>query len=193
MIPTVNTGGWTKTLEIVEEYIRGFRGVDRQPLIYGLRDDLIDPVAASDPTYRTNGSKYFIHNEEMISQGSIISGPAVLGTEPEEIGPFTNSFMTNRALIWYKMVAIFQVSDAWTYLNPSKNHCDGRLGFRLIYNHNLGPRNIYHMAAVAEKKLAQYSYTGKKKNWTFEKYATLHKEHHNILESLNEHGYTGID
>ena len=57
----------------------------------------------------------------------------------------------------------------------------------------MGPRNIDHIAAGREKNLAQYSYTGKKRNWTFEKYATLHKEHHNILDSLKEHGYTCID
>ena len=56
-----------------------------------LRYDLISPVSASDPTYRANGSEYFTHDEEMIAQGLILSGPAVLGTDPEEIGPFTDS------------------------------------------------------------------------------------------------------
>ena len=129
----------------------------------------------------------------MISQGLIVSGPVVLGTDRKEIGTFTNSFITDRVLIWDKMVAIFQGSDAWTYLKTDKNHCDGRLGLRLIYNHYLGPINIDHMEAGAEKKIAQCSYTGEKRNNTFEKYATLHKEHHNVLESLKEHGYTGIE
>ena len=67
----------------MEDYIRGFYGVDGQPLSYGLREDLIAPVAASDPTYRANGSDYFTHDEEMIARGSILSGPAALGTDPE--------------------------------------------------------------------------------------------------------------
>ena len=49
------------------------------------------------------------------------------------------------------------------------------------------------MAAGTEKKLTQCTYTGEKRNWTFKKYATFRKEQHNILESLKEHGYTGID
>ena len=73
-----------------------------------MREDLIAPVAAHDTTYRTNGSEYFTHNKEMISQILIISGHAVLGTEPEEIGPFTDYFITNRALIWGKIDEIFQ-------------------------------------------------------------------------------------
>ena len=58
------------------------------------------------------------------------------------------------------MVAIFQALDAWTYLKPSKKHRDGIMGYKLIYNHYLGPSNTDHMAAGAEKKLAQCTYTG---------------------------------
>ena len=62
VVPTVNPKDWTKNLETVEEYIRGFWGVDEKPLSYRLRDDLISPVAASDPTYHANGEEYFTHN-----------------------------------------------------------------------------------------------------------------------------------
>ena len=105
----------------------------------------------------------------------------MLGTDPEEIGPFTDSFITYIVLVWDKKVAIFQGYEAWTYLKPDKNNCNGRLRFRLIYNHYLGPSNIYHMAAGAEKKLVQYSYTEEKRNWSFETYTTLHKEQNNII------------
>ena len=90
----------SQDLETVEEYIRGFRGVYGQHLSYWLRDDLISPVAKSDPTYRANISNYFAHYEWMIAQGSVLSGPAVLGTYTEEIVPFTESSITYRALIW---------------------------------------------------------------------------------------------
>ena len=49
------------------------------------------------------------------------------------------------------------------------------------------------MADDAEKKLTQYSYTGENRNWTFEKYSTLNNGKHNIIDSLKEHGYTGIE
>ena len=49
------------------------------------------------------------------------------------------------------------------------------------------------MAADPKKKLDQCTYTKKKRNWTFKKYANLHKEQKNILNILKEHGYTGID
>ena len=135
VVTTVDPREWPKTLETMEYYIRVFWGVDVKPLRYGLRDDFISPVAADDPTYRDNGSEYFTHDEEMIAQGSILSGPAVLETNPEDIGTFTNSLITYRALIWDNMVKIFQGLDAWTYIKPATKHRDGILVFRLIYNH----------------------------------------------------------
>ena len=37
------------------------------------------------------------------------------------------------------------------------------------------------------------SYNGEKRRWTFEKYVTLHKEQHTILQGLKDYGYAGID
>ena len=160
VVPTVDQRDWPNTLEKVEDYIRGFSWVNGQPLSYEFSEDLIAAIVASDPTYRNNGSDYFMRDEEMIAQGLILSGPAALETDPEEMGPFTHSFITNRAFICYRMVAIFQESDAWTYFNPANKHRDGSLGFRLIYNHYLSPRNRDHMADGADKKLSWCSYTG---------------------------------
>ena len=70
-------------------------------------DDLISTASASDPTHLINGIKYFIHDGEMITHVSILSGIAALGSDPEYVGPFTDSFITDRALIWDKMFAIF--------------------------------------------------------------------------------------
>ena len=82
----------------------------------------MEPLAsASDPTHRSNDSKFFTHDEEMISCGSILSGPAVLGSDPEDFEQFTYLFITDRALICDRTVAIFWGSDSWTYLNPAKN------------------------------------------------------------------------
>ena len=89
---------------------------------------MITPVASSDTTYGANGSEYFTHNEEIIACGLILSGPAALVSDPEDVGPLTDSFITDRSLIWYKMVKIFQGSDTWTYLKPAKKHRDERMG-----------------------------------------------------------------
>ena len=96
--------------------------------------NLEPPAAASDPTHRTNGSNYFTHDGEMIAHVLILSGLAVYESDPESVVPFTNSLIAERALIWYKMVAVFQGSDAWTYLKLVKKHHDGSMDHKIIYN-----------------------------------------------------------
>ena len=66
------------------------------------------------------------------------------------------------------------------------------MGYKLIYNHNLGPSNINHMVYGAEESLTQCTYIGGNRNWTFNKYTNLHKEKQNILKSQKEHDYTVI-
>ena len=112
VVPTIDPRDWLKNLETVDDYTRVFCGVYGQPISYGLWEDLIAPVEASDSMYCANGINNFTHDEEMIARGLILSESAALGTDPEEIGPFSASFITNRERIWDNMVAIFQGSDA---------------------------------------------------------------------------------
>ena len=97
---------------------------------------------ASDPTHCANGSEYFTHEEVMIAFGSIHSGPAVSGSDPKSVGPFTDSFITYRKMVCDKIVAIFQGSDACTSMKPSKKYSDVRMIYKLIYIHKLVPSNI---------------------------------------------------
>ena len=88
-LPTVDPKDWPKTLEMMEEYIRGFWVVYGKLRSYVLRDDLEPPATASDNMHHTNGSKNLTHDEEMIAHGSILSGSTVSVSDPEAIGPFT--------------------------------------------------------------------------------------------------------
>ena len=38
-------------------------------------------------------------------------------------------------------------------MKPSKKNIDGRMSYKLIYNHYLGPSNIDHMVDGEEEKL----------------------------------------
>jgi hypothetical protein len=49
------------------------------------------------------------------------------------------------------------------------------------------------MAMQAEDKLKNTVYNGKQCRRDFEPYVDVHKQQHSIMESLMEHGYTGID
>ena len=95
VVPTVDPKECPNTLEMVVEYIRGFHGVDGNPLSYCLRDDLAPRSELTDPTVGTNKSTYLTSDEEMIARGKIISGVIVAGTYPEVFGPFADSYVAN--------------------------------------------------------------------------------------------------
>ena len=48
------------------------------------------------------------------------------------------------------------------------------------------------MSSRAENTLSTTTYNGEKRRWTFEKYVTVHKDQHTILNGLTEYGYAGI-
>ena len=63
----------------------------------------------------------------------------------------------------------------------------------MIYNHYLGPQHVGHMENKSEKILGTATYSGEKRSWNFEKYATTQKDQHNILEGIVEHRYAGVE
>ena len=114
VVPTVYSKDWPQNLEATVEYIRGFRGVDGNPISYVIRQDLFPELAAQDPIRGTIGSKYFTIDEDMISRGPIIEGTEVAGTDHDNLDPFINAFMSDRTRVWDKLCAIFHQSEAWT-------------------------------------------------------------------------------
>ena len=62
-----------------------------------------------------------------------------------------------------------------------------------LHQHYLGPNNVDHMAAAAEKELQTNRYNGESRNYTLEAHILTHLKAHTILEGLKEFGYTGID
>ena len=189
VLPTIDADDWPKTMEAVEEYLRQFRGVEGTPLSYVVRQTLMPVAAATDPA-----TSYPTLDEEMIARAPILE-PTAAGVvaELEANGPFVDSYMTDRTMAWDKIANIFQAHQAWTYAKSARRSRNARKGYFGIYNHYLGPNNVDHMASKAERCLQATCYRGETKGWNFEKYVTLHKEQHHILEGLERHGYKGID
>lgn len=191
--PTIDSKDWPKTMELVVEWIGGFRGVDGHPLSYVIRDLLVPPGQNSDPTVGEANSEYLTYDEELIARGKIIDGTVAAGADPEKDGPFHASYIIDRSTVYDKLASLFKDTDVWPHMKGFKRRKDGRGCYRAAFNYTLGPNNVDHMASQAEKRLATVTYYGEKKNWNFDKYATEHKRQHNILEGLVKHGYNGID
>jgi len=145
------------------------------PLAYVVRSDR--QVADDDPDWT--------HTERMMMRA-----PHFKADTPTEE---TDVFKTDNESVWKEISNITREHKCWTYVKPFQRKHDGRGAYRALWDHYLGPSNVDHLAAAAELKLETAKYTGEKKRYNFESYVRLHKDQHQILSDLTQHGYSGID
>ena len=75
------------------------------------------------------GSKYFTIDDDMIDPRPIIEGMEVSDMDHENIGPFTNAYMSDRKIVCEKLCAIFQQSEDWTYCKSGRKHRDSSIDY----------------------------------------------------------------
>jgi len=174
--PEINPKDWPKTIESIEEYLRGCLGVTKIPLAYVVREATaipgIDPVGG-----------YSSRQDELIARSPIVNAA----------GNFTPTYLSDRTKVWELLSEITREKECWTYVRPAQKTRDGRLAFERLKGHYLGENNVDNMSSQAENTLTTTSYTGEKRNWNFEKYVRIHVDQHSILEGLVPFGYAGID
>ena len=196
-VPTIDFKNWPKTMDAVDQYIKGHRGVDGSSLGYVTRKSskLFPPAAVDDPKMGTANSVYMSHDDEVVARHRIIDLPSATPTLllHEKSGPFMEEFLSERKRVWDLLCSLLQDTDAVTVIKPYKVKCDGRGAFLAVWNHYLGPNNVDHMANEAEKTLSTSRYHTEGRTFNFEKLVLMHLKAHLILEGLVEHGYVGID
>ena len=177
--PVIDDTNWPANIEALEEYFRGYLGVDGIPLAYIIRRPRIDERVAIDPI-----GGFGSVQDEMIHRAPHLAADGTTDLA---------SYRTDRLKVWELLAEICRNLDCFTYIKPEQRLRDGRRAFWRLHDHYLGPNNVDNMATLAETKLQVTSYQGEKKNWNFEKYCRCHVNQHAILERLVEHGYSGID
>ena len=174
--PEINEKDWPRTIEAMEEYFRGCLGTSSKiPLAYVIRKE---EAPSADPPAPGWTSKA----EELIGRAPIRAG-----------ANYVPNYLADNVKVWELLSGLTRNHACWTYCKPFMRARDGRGAFLALRNHFLGPNNVDNMATTAEKKLSNATYTSEKRRWNFEKFVTLHKDQHIILEGLVEHGYAGID
>ena len=174
--PEINAKDWPRTIEAIEEYLRGCLGVQKTPLVYVIHDDIAVP--AVDPA-----GGYPSRQDELIARAPI----------QDNANQFTAVYLDDRNRVWEKLSELMRDHECWSYVRPAQRNHDGRLAFSGLKGHYLGVNNVDNMSSKAEKKLQTTTYTGEKRRWNFEKYVRVHIDQHTILNGLKQHGYSGID
>ena len=179
--PEINEKDWPKTIEAIEEYLRGCLGVTKIPLAYVIREDPEpnDPPAGGFVTLQ----------DELIARAPIFAPPGAGGI----VRGYTATYLTDRAKVWELISNLTREKDCYTYVRPAQRARDGRLAFEGLKGHYLGENNVDNMSSRAERRLKNTTYSGEKRRWNFEKYVKVHMDQHAILEGLVQHGYAGID
>ena len=174
----INPKDWPKTMESIQEYLRGNLGVTGIPLAYVIRknEEVTEDPADGWPTKQA----------EMIARAPIVEGPA-------NARVYTATFNTDNQRVWELLSAITRDHDCWTYVKVGWRTRNGRQGYLGLYQHYLGPNAVDMMATAAERRLATTTYDGEKRRWNFDKYSGVHVECYHIITSLKEHGHAGID
>ena len=171
--PETNDKDWARTFEAIDEWLRGCLGeFSKIPLAYVVRDNEAitpDPVAPATWPSRV---------DEMI------------GRAPHGEDTF---FPADNITVWEKLSALTHLHECWTHVRPAQRTHNGRMAYRALKNHYVGPNNTNHQANEAEAKLKDYSYHGEKRCWNFERYVCMFQDQHTILQSLVQHGYAGIN
>ena len=195
VVPTIDFKNWPRTMESLENYIRGHMGVDKTPLTYATRVNLFPPRAADDPPFGAVDSVYNSNDEEIIARHRIVDASVATVTveEHEKNGPFEENFRTDNTRLWELLSNVLAETDANVVLKPYKKLRNGRGAWRALHQHYLGPNNVDHMAAAAEKELDGHRYNGESRNYSLEQHILTHLKAHAILEDLKEFGYHGID
>jgi hypothetical protein len=178
--PELSFKDWPRTIEALEEYLRGCLGTTKLPLAYIVREDIDVPNSANDPS-----ANYATLGAELIARA-----PHVTGAIPPV---HTAAYLKDRETVWQKIADLTRDHECWTYVRPAQRSRDGRAAFLGLKEHYLGASNVDNMASKAESKLNQAVYQGENRRWNFEKFVRLHVDQHAILEGLKDQGYAGID
>jgi uncharacterized membrane protein YgcG len=175
--PKIDSKDWSKTLEAIQGWLRGYLGQSKIPLARVIRADIEVPDEVADPA-----TNYSSRIDELIARAPI----GAVGAEDED-------YLVDRGTVWDLIESITRNDPSWTYVKVAQTTRDGRMAYLALESHYLGPNNVNHQASKAEALLKSATYQGETRNWNFEKYASLHVEQFNILDSLRKHGYSGID
>ena len=178
-VPELTFKDWPRTIEAIHEHLRNCLGTSKIPLAYVVRDEL-DPPAGNDDEYET-------FQDELIARAPIRVPAANMEWT------YTHAYLQDREKVYDIIAGLTREHTCWTYVRAATRRRDGRKAFLGLKNHYLGVNHVDNMASQAEFKLDNSTYNGETRRWNFEKYVNTHKEQHAIIESLVQHGHSGID
>jgi hypothetical protein len=100
IVPTIEFKNWPKTMDSLEQWVKGHRGVDDSLLGYVIRkpENLFPPAAADDPPMGAADSTYMSHDKEVVARHWIVDQASATTTliQHKKRGLFTEEYLLDR-------------------------------------------------------------------------------------------------
>jgi hypothetical protein len=153
--PVINDKDWTRTLEIIKDYLASQYGRTGATLDYAVMPDIAVKPEAEDPA----------------------DGYDTLDQEMKTRAPHTGrDFVDGRHKVWDIMSNIFGKHSCFVYIKPALRNRNGRDYCMLLFDLFLGPNNVGNMVSADETKLTSTLYNEEKKRFIWETSVINHTE-----------------
>jgi hypothetical protein len=168
----INKKDWAKTFIALEQALGTIKGIDGAPLSYCMRKDEAVTAEASDPTGNYSGP-----DAEMIARSPIVNaGPNATG--------LADTFTMDNPTVWDQVQFTFQNTEEWTHIRTFRKTQDGRGAIQKLRSVKMGTQYVQNQSGIIEKQFRELSWSGDKRNWNFENYATKHQHYFNLMKEL---------
>ncbi len=187
---TLDTSTATKVFNKVKTILGRVCGITGVPLMYVFRVALIPKDEKDNPPVGDKDTKYTSIDMETIAHAPILSDEAdIYGEDPENLkayGPFVPTFLTDVKKVWAILLACFGLSSAWQHVKKFSSQQNGHQAWRILHDHFFGGDKVNTMVANILSTLKSLHYSGDQRNFTFDKYYTVHVDQHNHHADLAE-------
>jgi hypothetical protein len=160
------------------------------PLMYVIRVVLIPEEEKDDPPFGDEDTKYTSIDMEMTACAPILSNYVdIYDEDPENLkayGPFVPTFPTDTKKDWSILLACFGLSSMWQHIKKFASQQNGHQAWRTLHDHFFGGDTVSTMVADILLTLKSLHYSGDQRNFTFDKYCTVHVNQHNHHAALAE-------
>ena len=159
--PFTKDSHWTMYDKLLTNYLGSKCGKNLIPLAYVVRKE--DDAEPEDSVFQNEFEK-------------------VVKTTPHTGAAYEH----HNGTTWTIIKALTMQGPAWAYISHLDATRDGRGAIKALRAHYEGDAALSRTKDEAYKTLKNASYSGEKRNWTFEQYVTLHRQAHQTLRKHQE-------
>jgi hypothetical protein len=167
----INRKDWPKTLGLFERALAKIMGTDGTPLDYCVRENAEVPAEATDPE-----AAYANLEIQMRTRAPILAGNGV---------DFSDTFLLDNRTVWNEVANTFEGTEDWPHIRSYLTTLDGRGAILKLRSLKMGTQYVQNQSGAVEKRWRELSWSGNKRNWTFDNYVTQHEECYNQLLELD--------